>query len=721
LKWTKVMQDLTNTIFRDYRLIRCLGRGTSSSVYLGEHVDLKILVAIKILHTYLSEKEGERFRNEARLITRLDHPNIVAAHAYDIEDGMPFIVMNYAPKGSLRRRYPKDTRLAGKDVIRYVTQVASALQYTHDRVRLIHQDVKPENMLLGPNDEVWLSDFGVSLIMPLPDAQPLPEIAGTIRYMAPEQIRGKPCFASDQYALGVVVYEWLSGSPPFTGSSVEIPNQHLHLPPPSLRDKVPTISPAVEEVVLRALAKAPQARFPSVRAFADALQDALEPMSRPKTGLLPSPGADTSASANWQPTLSSQDEPVLSLPAPSVVIQPMAELASSPLTSSSDLAETFSVHTSGLSRHTSALSRPSPSRRSVIVGLTGLAVAIGGGTIAFEHLRASPVSSPKIHPSSTHVRPDPAAVATPAPKKQSTPAPVPGTTLYIYRGHTQAIKSVAWVSDQRVVSGSLDSTVRIWDAITGNNLLVYRGHKTKVEALAASPDDTYIASGDGSGKIHIWDTTTGNDRFAPISTTGASSVRGVSWSPDGHSIANGDDNSIVSIWAIQTGERLFSYRGHQGPIRSVAWSPNGQLLASGSVDKTVQIWSATNRKQQALLVYRGHTDIVWCVAWSPDGTRLASASQDGTVQVWNATTGALIARHVVPAGKAESVAWSPNGQFIAGGSNDGTVQVWNAVTGQIMLSYHQQQSTIWSLAWSPNGQHIASACNDDTVSVWQAN
>src|SRR6266567_1785067 len=274
------MQDLTNTVFREYHLIRCLGRGASSSVYLGEHVDLKILVAVKILHTHLSEKEGERFRNEAQLITRLDHPNIVAAHAYDIEDGVPFIVMNYAPHGSLRQRCPKGTRLRGKDIIRYVTQVASALQYTHDRGRLIHRDVKPENMLLGPNDEVWLSDFGVSLMMPSPDAQPAQEIAGTIRYMAPEQIRGKPCFASDQYALGVVVYEWLSGSAPFTGSSAEIPFQHLHLSPPSLRDKVPTISPAVEEVVFRALAKAPQARFPSVRAFADAVEEAFGQISR---------------------------------------------------------------------------------------------------------------------------------------------------------------------------------------------------------------------------------------------------------------------------------------------------------------------------------------------------------------------------------------------------------------------------------------------------------
>src|SRR5579875_2583484 len=117
------MQDLTNTIFREYYLVRCLGKGTSSSVYLGEHVELKILVAIKILHTHLSEKEGERFRNEAQLITRLNHPNIVAAHAYDIEDGVPFIIMSYAPHGSLRQRYPKGIRVPDEKIVRYVAQV----------------------------------------------------------------------------------------------------------------------------------------------------------------------------------------------------------------------------------------------------------------------------------------------------------------------------------------------------------------------------------------------------------------------------------------------------------------------------------------------------------------------------------------------------------------------------------------------------------------------
>jgi eukaryotic-like serine/threonine-protein kinase len=718
------MQDLTNMLFREYRLIRCLGRGTSSSIYLGEHVDLKILVAIKILHTHLSEKEGERFRHKAHHITRFDHPNIVATYTCDIEGGVPFIVMNYAPNGSLHQRYPKGTRLSNADIVRYVTQVASALQYTHNRWRLIHRDVKPENMLLGPNGEVWLSGFGVSLVMSSPDVLSSQKIAGTLRYMPPEQIRGKPCFASDQYALGAVVYEWLSGSCPFTGSPTEIAIQHIHLPPPSLREKIPTISPTVEEVVFRALAKVPQTRFPSVRAFADALKEAFEQTSRPTWAPPSQPAISASAPSMWQPTLSSQGELVLQLPAPSSssVILPTTEAILSPLANLSDRAEISFIPTSPLST-----TEPLPpharvnrfSRRSVIIVLAGLALTIGGGTIAFERVRTSTLSPQAAHSPSTGLYHNKQTLSTPTPKKQNTPALIPGTTLYTYRGHTQAVKNVAWISNQRVASGSQDSTVRIWDAMTGSNLLVYRGHKTGVKSMSVSPDSTYIASGDGSGKIHIWSTNTGDDRFAPLSNDQASIVHSITWSPDGHSLASGSDDSLVSIWDVLAGKQLFAYTGHSGPLRSVAWSPQGQFLASGGLDKTVQVWSATSRTQQTLLTYRGHSDIVWCVAWSPDGTRLASASQDGTIQVWHATTGALIARYTVPVGKAESVAWSLNGQFIGGGSDDGTVQIWHAITGQLVLNYHQQHSTIWSLAYSPNGQHIASASNDDTVQIWQ--
>src|SRR5215831_15861149 len=131
-------------------------------------------------------------------------------------------------------------------------------------------------MLLGERGEVLLSDFGIATVAQSSRYQGTQEVAGTAAYMAPEQITGHPRPASDQYALGIVVYEWLTGARPFHGSFNEIASQHLFAAPPPLRDKLPTLSPAVEQVVLTALAKEPQQRFASMQAFATAFEQACQ-------------------------------------------------------------------------------------------------------------------------------------------------------------------------------------------------------------------------------------------------------------------------------------------------------------------------------------------------------------------------------------------------------------------------------------------------------------
>ena len=145
------------------------------------------------------------------------------------------------------------------------------MQYAHDK-KLIHRDIKPENMLFDQRNTVVLSDFGIALLAQSSHSLSTQEVAGTAAYMAPEQFQGKPRRASDQYALGVVVYEWLSGALPFHGSFSEMASQHLFVPPPPLRQKVPAISLDVEQVVLKALEKDPLRRFESVQAFAAALE-----------------------------------------------------------------------------------------------------------------------------------------------------------------------------------------------------------------------------------------------------------------------------------------------------------------------------------------------------------------------------------------------------------------------------------------------------------------
>jgi len=258
--------------FGNYQLFQLLGKGSFAEVYLGGHIHLGTLAAIKVL--YAHSMDVNAFRTEARIIAHLIHPHIVRVLEFGIEDQGPFLVMDFAPYGTLRQRHPKGERIPLPTVVSYARQVADALQYAHDE-RLVHRDVKPGNMLVGRRNEVLLSDFGIALLAQSSHDQHPYDTAGTMLYMAPEQIRGRPCAASDQYSLGIVVYEWLCGTLPFTGaSSVKVAMKQLSEPAQALRDIVPSISPAVEQVVMRALAKDPEERFMSVQGFAAALEQA---------------------------------------------------------------------------------------------------------------------------------------------------------------------------------------------------------------------------------------------------------------------------------------------------------------------------------------------------------------------------------------------------------------------------------------------------------------
>jgi serine/threonine protein kinase len=273
------MPDRVGEQFGEYRLARKLGGGNFGDVYLGGHTSNNTLAAVKILQARLINSEDLKdYINEIRSLFRLQHPNIVPLLDFGIERDTPFLIMAYAPNGTLRQ--PKGTRLPLDTVVGYIQQIAEALQHAHDR-KLIHRDVKPDNILSGPDGQVWLSDFGIVSIAQSSRSLNTQDGAGTIPYMAPEQILGKPRLASDQYALGIIAYEWIRGSRPFNGTAIEIAMQHSQAQPPLLREQVPGLTLAIEQVVMRALAKDPKDRFASVREFAEALAAAVE-QSKPR-------------------------------------------------------------------------------------------------------------------------------------------------------------------------------------------------------------------------------------------------------------------------------------------------------------------------------------------------------------------------------------------------------------------------------------------------------
>jgi serine/threonine protein kinase len=283
------MADRVGQQLGQYSLKQLLGRGGFAEVYLGEHIQSKTPAAIKILSTQVIAGDKRAFYQEVRIMVNLVHPHIVRVFGFDELSDPPFLVMDYAPNGTLRRRYPRGSVLSLETVLPLFKQAADALQYAHEQ-KLIHLDVKPENMLLGPRNELLLSDFGIARALQTQMTHlSVQGFGGTAIYAAPEQFQGKPGPASDQYALATIVYEWLTGALPFAALDwMALGFKKTSEPPPPLRDKAPAISREVEQVVLTALATDPRDRFASVCAFAEAFENACQsPNQRATFGNLP--------------------------------------------------------------------------------------------------------------------------------------------------------------------------------------------------------------------------------------------------------------------------------------------------------------------------------------------------------------------------------------------------------------------------------------------------
>ena len=201
----------------------------------------------------------------------LTHPHIVRIHEYGTEDNVRFFIMDLASQGTLLDLFAQNVPISR--VTTCVRQIASALKHLHMK-HIIHRDIKPTNILVELSGKALLADFELAT-----DHRNCQSTVATFAYAAPEQTQGRPCPASDQYALGVIVYQWLCGELPFQGTSAEMAVQHKHVSPPRLRDKAPTLPHIVEQVVLTALAKDPNSRFTDIQTFAEALQQACQSSS----------------------------------------------------------------------------------------------------------------------------------------------------------------------------------------------------------------------------------------------------------------------------------------------------------------------------------------------------------------------------------------------------------------------------------------------------------
>ncbi len=278
----------------NYRLLHLVARDSFAEVYAGEHVYLKTRAMIKVIRAGLTSEELEGFLAEVRVLARLKHPDIVRVLEFGVQADQPFLVMEYASNGSLRQRHPEGSTLPPATILDYVRHIASALQYAHDE-HLVHQNLRPETILLGPHNQPLLGDFTLSVLEGSALDERGPSSTGEaltafLDYKAPEQSQGKPCPASDQYALAVIVYEWLCGQRPPPELSGEATEQHLSAPAQPSCEEAPSLPPAARQVLLKALSTDPALRFATINDFAHALEDALRPAIAPDQQAPGTPG-----------------------------------------------------------------------------------------------------------------------------------------------------------------------------------------------------------------------------------------------------------------------------------------------------------------------------------------------------------------------------------------------------------------------------------------------
>ncbi|MGV9770452.1 protein kinase domain-containing protein [Streptosporangium sp. NPDC003464] len=587
------------TLSGRYELLEPLGRGGMGVVHRARDRELERIVAVKVLPAQMLRDEDfrARFRREARAAAGLSHPHI--ATVYDIGedtgdgDPVPYLVMELVEGGTLAdllRQAPPTPNEAGQ----IVAAVLEALEHSHER-KIVHRDIKPANIMVhraGGRVRVKVMDFGIAKLMS-ETATRLTATGtriGTPSYMSPEQADGKPADArSDLYSTGCVLYELLTGRPPFTGDSPAVVLfGHLHKTPQPPSQLIPALAPFWDQILATALAKDPQQRHRDAAAMRQAIETGLAA----PTAQAPAPAPPPTSAPATRLHVSPPVDPAPTGPAPHA---PALHAPGSP-----GLGDR-SAPASAPREHVAAAPDRVLSRRRLLTGLgvAGLAAALPAAYYTFT-------------------------------RKET--APLLGQPL---TGHTGGVSAVAFSPDGKILAaGSGDDTVRLWDVATNTSIgRPLTGHTDSVYSVAFSPDGKILAAGSGDKTVRLWDVATRTPIGRPL-TGHTGGVSAVAFSPDGKILAAGSSDDTVRLWDVATRTPIGRpLTGHTGGVSAVAFSPDGKILATGSGDDTVRLWDVATRTPIGRPL-TGHTDWVVSVAFSPDGKILATGSNDGTVRLW---------------------------------------------------------------------------------------
>jgi len=755
--------------FGDYELLEEIARGGMGVVFKARQVSLNRPVALKMILSgqLASAADVARFRQEAESAANLDHPNILPVYEVGEHQGQHYFSMKLIGGGSLTGHIAhlvKDPRSA----VRLLARVARAVHHAHQR-GILHRDLKPANILLDANGEPHVTDFGLARRVAGGDALTLSgSIVGTPSYMAPEQAAARKDLSTavDVYSLGAILYELLTGRPPFRAETaldtllqvmegvLERPRAHNHQ---ADRD--------LETICLKCLEKEPQRRYGSAEALAQDLERWLA--GEPVLARRSSPWARAVKWARRKPALAALSALVvlvLAIGVTGVAWQWRAAVAARQEALGKAAAEETARKDAERARHAEADERAKAENEAYFarIALAFAKVDRGGFGHVEELLDACP---PRLrhwewgrlkklcHPERLRLEhqgavsrvafsPDGRRLVTGSEDHTAKVWDVQtGKELVTLTGHTQAITSVAFPAAGRVVTESADYTARVWDAETGREIKKYTGTH-----VSSSADGRRVLTAAEDLKSRIWDTATGQE-VAVLNTGykkgGAGTATYGPFSPDGRrvltglsflNLAKGTYVSTITVWDTETGKTVVALRDLPNPVLPI-FSPDARRLLLTVVDVSAlvgtkgpglgfllreaqssestvylkKIFDTDTGKEMVSLRTPGFST----AAFSPDSKRVCTGTR-----IWNVESGKEIAAFKEPATRVRSVAFSADGKQVLTGGEDSTAWVWDAETGREIAAFKGHAANVVSIAFSPDGRNAATGSMDKSARLW---